>query len=246
MSFFALSQTQMRDIQSVEKELSNASPETKRLDVVKIFLRETEALSLTDRLEVLEDLFALPIVQNQAALQLEIGCEIAIIHSKLGQSDACLDMYFALLNDLDKARFPIYYSKVKTGIGYEYFYLQEFDKAATYFKTALENNRIHRDSSTVAASFINLATAYSRTKESDSAKRYFELGLNYYENLKDSAKIGLTLNNLGSFYHRVVGETATAINYFEKACTYIKKYRIITTKVSLYSIWAPYIMSKEK
>ncbi len=217
MSFFVMSQAQIRNLQSLEKELSNTSQETKRLDVVKIFLRETEALSITDRLGVLEDLFALPIVQNQAALQLEIGCEIAIIHSKLGQSDACLDMYFALLNNLDKARFPIYFSKVKTGIGYEYFYLQEFDKATTYFKTALENNRIHRDSSTVAASLINLATAYSRTIAADSAKQYFELGLNYYQNLKDSAKIGLTLNNLGSFYHRVMGETAEAINYFEKA-----------------------------
>lgn len=216
-SFCAFSQAQIRDLQSIEKELSNISNETKRLDVVKIFLKETESLALTDRLAVLEDFFALPIVQNQAALQLEIGCEIATIHSKLGQSDASLDMYFALLNSLDKARFPVYYSKIKTGIGYEYFYLQEFDKATTYFKTALENNRIHRDSATVAASFINLATAYSRTKEADSAKRYFEYGLSYYENLKDSAKIGLTLNNLGSFYHRVVGETAKAIDYFEKA-----------------------------
>jgi signal transduction histidine kinase/response regulator of citrate/malate metabolism len=208
----------------LREELISINEESKKINRIKTFLKEELVdLSRQEVLKLLEELFSWDVVQNNNILKLEVGNYIASYYSRIGQSDACLEMYFSLLPLSKQVKPREYYSMVHTGIGHEYFYLGDYEKALKFFQSSHENNLKYRDSSTIAGSYINIGTTFSRISETDSAIHHIEKGLEIYTALRDTVKIATTLNNLGSVYHRQLEHTEIALNYFKEALDLLSK-----------------------
>ena len=195
--------------------IKEESEKVKKLQT--FFAEELTHFSRQEATKLLEELFLWDEIQSNNVLKLEVGNYIASYYSRIGQSDACLEMYFTLLPLSKKVEAKEYFSMIHTGIGHEYFYLGNYEKALQYFRISHENNTAYRDSGAIAGTHINLGISFSRIAETDSAIYHIQEGLAIYSALKDTVKIATTLNNLGSVYHRQLGNTEVALNYFKEA-----------------------------
>lgn len=174
-------------------------------------------LDTKSKVENLEKIFALSEVQSKDQLKLFVGKKLAGQYSRLGRSDASLEIYYEILPIAKKKDDVKYLAILNTGMGNEYYYLKDYKKALFHFQNAYEINKKYRDSSEIAGSINNIGTTYSRIGEVDSALNYINLGLTYFNDLKDTSKLAQTLNNKGSLFHRQMGKTREALKFFEEA-----------------------------
>lgn len=210
--------SQSKEIKTLRNKLEAKDSGISSIELLKEFFNEDlKGISSKNKVETLEKVFALSEIQNNEDLKLFVGIKIAGLHSRLGQSDLSLEMYYNLLPLAEKQDDFVSLAIINTGMGSEYFFLKEYEKALTHFKNAYNVNKKYRDSSEIAGSINNIGTTYSRIGEVDSALNYINLGLTYFTNLKDTSKIARTLNNKGSLYHRKMGKTREALVFFEEA-----------------------------
>lgn len=210
--------SQSKEITSLKHQLASNDSRVSSIELLKEFINEDlKGISSKNKVETLEKVFALSEIQNNTELKLFVGIKIAGLHSRMGQSDLSLAMYYELLPQAEKKDDFISLAIINTGMGSEYFFLKEYEKALTHFKHAYNINKKHRDSSEIAGSINNIGTTYSRIGEVDSALHYINLGIIYFSELKNTSKLAQTLNNKGSLYHRKLDKTKEALTFFEEA-----------------------------
>jgi len=210
--------SQSKEIAKLRNDLQSNDRENSSAEILKNFFDiEIAGLQSINKVEILEKVFTLSEIQSNDQLKLLVGKKLAGQFSRLGKSDASLAIYFEIEPIATKYDDMVSLAIVNTGMGNEYYYLKNYEKALVYFQRAYTINSKHRDSSEIAGSINNIGTTYSRIGEIDSALHYINLGITYFSNLKDTTKLAQTLNNKGSLYHRQMDKTKEALQFFEKA-----------------------------
>ena len=92
-------------------------------------------------------------------------------------------------------------SPVLLSIGWAYAMFGNQDRAIAHYQQALK--MVYDDSSTLAAIYCNLGTAYKQNEKVDSALMFYQMALDIALSREDSASLPLINANLGHVYHEL-------------------------------------------
>lgn len=146
--------------------------------------------------------------------------------------------YFQKANNLVKSltrRYPNHSLEnelliLQINIGAAYIGILDYDKALTFFKEALEMNRVIKNQKYNGVIFNNLGIISKENGDCEEAFPFYEKALSIREELKDTSGMAQVLNNMGNC-HIIKGDFQLAIKSFKTAIEYSRKSKSIKSEM---------------
>ena len=207
---------QVSDVEVLEKNLSNATNDTLRADILNLLGRHYSGMNNTRALEYLNE-------SSDISQRLNYRRGIAYSYLYLGRVHYYSDDFQSSYNYYYKAS-PIFLEITdQQGLAEYYFFLGELDRLVGDYESSIMNyqeaisiQESLGDKRSVSYCLNSIGRVHCDQKNFSKALEYFNRALEIKEELNDLQGIGTVLNNIGTLYE-LKNNTDLALDYYRRS-----------------------------
>lgn len=156
--------------------------------------------------------------ENDTTCLLKIYTDLGVAYYFKNDIPTSTAYYFEALNlsrEFKSLKNSNQISTLLNNIGWNYLFVQDFEKAIEKIKMAIIHVPEHNQS-LLARTYNNLGVAYSKVDSFDKSIEYYEKAFAINVGLMDTIEQQYNLNNIGNIYF-YKGDNDMAISYYQKA-----------------------------